>query len=362
MAAPTLDLNRYLQAILRKATQMDASDIHLVAGVSPAFRIHGEIILADAPALDREQLAEMINGVLNDYQREKLEREWELCFSRTFKEVGRFRMTVYLHASSPELAIRRCSTEIPERETLALPRVVDDFARRRAGLVLVTGPTGVGKTTTMNYMIDLINSEWRCKIVTIEDPIEFVHSHKKAIVVQQELLSDVHSFSSALRHVLRQDPDVVCVGEMRDLDTIETAITAAETGHLVLATLHTPNAAQTVERIVSAFPAGQQNQMIAQLSNSLQGVVAQLLLPRANKRGRVLAVEVLIATTAVRSLIRDNNLHHLASVIQTSGRLGMKSMDASLLELYESGDISYQTALSHMMDAKLLTEKKQVLR
>ncbi|MEN6625427.1 MAG: PilT/PilU family type 4a pilus ATPase [Candidatus Sumerlaeia bacterium] len=342
---------KYFSAILGHAHKLHASDVHLVAGLSPAYRVHGEIVLADAPPIPAEQLREIIYSMLNDVQRATLEHDLELCFSIADDLRNRFRVTIYYHASSPEMAIRRCSADIPTREQLGLPKIVEEFARRRSGLVLVTGPTGVGKTTTLSFMIDLVNSERRCKIVTIEDPIEYIHSHKRAIVIQQELRSDVRSFSAALRNVLRQDPDVIVVGEMRDLETIETALTAAETGHLVLATLHTPNAQQTIERIVSAFPGNQQNQIIAQLSNSLQGVVAQLLLPRADKKGRVLACEILIANSAVRTHIRDNSIHQISSVIQMSKRFGMQSMDMSLAELYERGDISYDMANTHALDS-----------
>lgn len=353
-----MDARKFIAAILAHAHKIQASDIHLVAGISPAYRILGEILLADAPPIPREQLTEVVDSLLNETQRQALERDLELCFSVADDSLNRFRITIYYHAGSPEMSIRRCTTEIPTREQLGLPKIVEELARRRAGLVLVTGPTGVGKTTTLSYMIDLINSERRCKIVTIEDPIETIHRHKRAIIVQQELRSDVRSFSAALRHVLRQDPDVIVVGEMRDLETIETALTAAETGHLVLATLHTPNAQQTIERVVSVFPGQQQNQIIAQLANSLQGVIAQLLLPRADRKGRVLACEILLANAAVRTHIRDNSIHQISSVIQMSRRAGMRSMDSSLAELYERGDISYEMASAHTQDAGALKAPK----
>jgi len=337
----------YLMTLMRKAEQTNASDIHIVVGVPPAFRIDGEIILADAPPLSREETARMTYGVLTEAQRRQLEETLELSFSIQNCRHGRFRVTVYFHGGNPEMALRRCNTEIPGREELGLPEVTEDLARRHTGLVLITGPTGMGKTTTMNLMIDLINSERRCKIVTIEDPIEFVHRRKKAIIVQQEVRTDTRSFARALVHVLRQDPDVICVGEMRDLETIATALTAAETGHLVIATLHTSSAMQTVERIVDVFPPGQQNQVITQMANCLEGVIAQLLLPRADGKGRLLATEVLIVNTAVRAIIRDNNLPQLTNVMQTSRRAGMQTMDECLRRLYEAAVISYDTAVSH---------------
>jgi len=351
-------LNR-MAPILRLAHRSNASDIHLVAGVPPAFRIDGEIILADAPPLERDQTKALVFEFLNPLQREALERDWELCFSVQSEEFGRFRVTVYYHAGNPELAIRRCNTEIPTREELGLPEVVEELARRRSGLILVTGPTGSGKTTTLNFMIDLINSERRCKIVTIEDPIEYVHRRKKAIIVQQEVRTDVKSFSKALVHVLRQDPDVVCVGEMRDLETISTALIAADTGHLVIATVHTPNALQTMERIVSVFPSEQQNQVTAQLANCIEGIVAQRLIPRADKKGRVPATEILVANMAVRALIRENDFHKLTSVMETGRRWGMQTLDESLRQLYEGAQITYDAALSNARDPNALRRDEE---
>lgn len=332
---------------LKYAYDRGASDIHLIAGVPPAFRIDGEIILATSAPLTPEQTTLLVNDCLTEQQRAVLEKEFELCFSLEVANIGRFRITVYFQGGHPELAIRRGTYDIPTRDQLGLPKVVEDLARRRSGLVLVTGPTGMGKTTTMNYMVDQVNSERRCKIVSIEDPIEYVHRPKKAIIVQQEVNSDVHSFSRALVHVLRQDPDVICVGEMRDLETISTALTAAETGHLVFATLHTPNALQTMERIISVFPANDQNQIIAQLANSIEGVIAQLLLPRANKKGRVLATEILVATPAVRNYIRTGESHKLGSVLQTGRKWGMQTMDMCLDDLYERAEISHDLMLAH---------------
>ncbi len=332
---------------LKYAYDRGASDIHLIAGVPPAFRIDGEIILASSSPLTPDQCTLLVKELLTDAQREVLERNLELCFSLEVTDLGRFRVTVYFQGGHPELAIRRGTYDIPTREQLGLPKVVEDLTRRRSGLVLVTGPTGMGKTTTMNYMVDLVNRERRCKIVSIEDPIEYVHRPKKAIIVQQEVNSDVRSFSRALVHVLRQDPDVICVGEMRDLETISTALTAAETGHLVFATLHTPNALQTIERIISVFPASDQNQIVAQLANSIEGVIAQLLLPRANKKGRVLATEILVATPAVRNYIRTGESHKLGSVLQTGRKWGMQTMDMCLDDLYERAEITHDLLLAH---------------
>lgn len=335
-----------LKTILVSAREHRASDAHILAGFPPMFRIGGDIVASRGQPLTATLIQQMINENLSDEQRQRLEREWQLCVSVVFPETGRARVTVYRRNGALELAIRMSDPAIRTRDQLRLPAVVDDLARKMNGLVILTGPTGVGKTTTFHYMIDLINSERACKIITIEDPVEFVHSFKRSIVVQQELLTDVLDFTSALRHVLRQDPDVVGIGEMRDRETIYTALSAAETGHLVLATLHTPGAVDVVQRLVSAFPDGQQDEIRYMLSNTLQGVLAQHLLPGATSKGQVLCCEVLIGTQAVRNQIRENNSHQLYSEIQSGRRFGMVTMDHSLLDLYQQGEITYDTALS----------------
>jgi twitching motility protein PilT len=256
------------------------------------------------------------------------------------------RLTFYKRNGHPEMSIRFCGERIATREELGLPLKIDEMARRPNGLFLITGPTGAGKTTTLNYMVDLINSERRCKIVTIEDPIEFVHENKRAIVIQQELLTDVRSFNRALIHVLRQDPDVIVVGEMRDYETISTALTAAETGHLVLATMHSPNVSHALERILGVFDGNAQRQIILQLANALQGIIAQDLLPAADRTRRVLAYELIVASGAVRNLIRENQVHQLENTIQTGRKEGMVLMDNCLYDLYCKCLITYDTALS----------------
>jgi twitching motility protein PilT len=336
-----------LDKILKGARRFGASDVHLIRGISPALRVNGEVRLIDGEALEEASLRAMIDGLLNDRQREVFAREWQLCFSRHWDGIGRFRASIYLHAGIPEMAIRLCETSVRPRSELGLPPVVDELARLPNGLILVTGATGNGKTTTLNYIVDLINRNRRAKIVTIEDPVEYVHQNHNSIVVQQEVYTDVLSFHKALTHVLRQDPDVVVIGEMRDLETVSTALTAAETGHLVLATLHTPDVTQTVQRIFSVFPHEQQNTITYQLGNVIQAVLAQRLLPRADGKGLILGAEICIATPAVRKRIREGEPHHLFSEMQMGRKHQMQTLDASLLELYQRGDISYDVAISN---------------
>jgi twitching motility protein PilT len=340
MSTPLLD--RLLSAV----NDFDASDLHLVTGVPPAFRVNGEIIIADEDALTENDIAAMTDSLLNEQQRKKFEQEWELCISLLHSAAGRVRMTFYRRNGHPEMSFRFCGDKIATRDELGLPKKIEELARKPNGLVLITGPTGAGKTTTLNYLVDLVNSERRCKIVTIEDPIEFVHQNKRAIVVQQEVLTDVRSFNRALIHVLRQDPDVIVVGEMRDHEAISTALTAAETGHLVLATMHSPNVSHAVERIIGVFDGNAQRQIILQLANALQGIISQDLLPAADRSRRILAYELLIANGAVRNQIRENQLHHLENTIQTGRKEGMMLMDSCLYDLYCKCQISYDTAVS----------------
>lgn len=346
-----------MQKILALARQESASDIHIVAGLPPMLRINGEIILCSSPALQRQDTARLSLGVLNDEQKAVLARDWQLCCSIFSPKLGRFRVSIYYHGGNPEMAIRPVMDHVRTREELHLPVQVEEFTRLAGGLVLLTGPTGSGKTTTMNFMIDLINSERRCKIIAIEDPVEYVHHPKKAVIVQQELYTDVKSFSKALIHVLRQNPDVICVGEMRDIETTETALIAAETGHLVIATCHTPNTLQTVERIVSIFPENKQPQIFMQLANSLQGIVAHRLVPAVGRKERRLATELLIMNAAARKHIRDHELHLLINIVQTGRKQGMHSMDDSLRDLYEAGEITYDTAICNSYDPANLRDR-----
>ena len=346
-----------LDKILKAARHFHASDVHLIRDIAPALRINGEIRPIDGEPLDVEQLRHIVYGVLTEPLKEQLDRDWQLCFSKHWPDIGRFRMSIYFHAGCPEMAIRLCETAVRTRDELHLPPIVEELTRQPNGLILVTGPTGMGKTTTLNFMIDCINRQRRSKIVTIEDPIEFVHLNQRSIVVQQEVMTDVRSFRDALVHVLRQDPDVIVIGEMRNLETIETALTAAETGHLVLATLHTPDSVQTVQRIYSVFSAEQQNAIVTQIANSLRAIISQKLLPLANGKGQVLATEICIVTNAVRNHIRDRTVHQIYSEMQTGRKHQMQTMDAALLELYQRGDISYDTALSNAREPSYIQHK-----
>ncbi len=345
-----------LDRLFTLVAESRASDLHLIVGVAPSLRVNGEILFADAGPLTIEDTAAILEAMLNPLQRSTFERDWELCVSLHHAAVGRMRVTIYRRNGAPEFSIRFCGHRIFAREELGLPAKVDELARRRNGLILITGPTGAGKTTTLNYLVDLINRERRCKIVTIEDPIEYVHENNLAIVVQQEVLSDTKSFSRALVHALRQDPDVIVVGEMRDHGAIATALNAAETGHLVLATMHSPSTSQAIERIIGTFEGNAQRQVVMQLSNSLQGIVSQELLPSLDG-GRALASELLIANGAIRNLIRENQLHQLDNAMQTGTREGMQLMDTSLHALYAKCRITYDVAMSRARHPDMLKRR-----
>lgn len=347
-----------LRELLKFAIKQKASDIHLTEKSPPVLRMDGKLVLTDAEPIEREELKRLIYGILNDAQKEKFERDKELDFSLGLEDLERFRVNVHIQRGAVEAAFRRIPLYIPDINELGLPKCVYEFARKSNGLVLITGPTGSGKTTTLASMINIINSERECMITLIEDPIEYLHTNKKSVIKQREVHSDTHSFSEALKRCLRQDPDVIVVGEMRDLETIQTALTAAETGHLVLATLHTPDAAQSVERIIDTFPSTQQQQVRLQLSAALQGVISQTLVVRADGEGRTLATEVLVATPAVRNLIREQAIEQIPTAIQTGIAHGMHTMDSSLKNLYEEGIITYEDALAKV---KNLEEFQQLL-
>ncbi|MBN1515804.1 type IV pilus twitching motility protein PilT [Candidatus Sumerlaeota bacterium] len=335
-----------MRELLADARELNASDLHLTINTAPIVRIDGELRALPYPPLKPEDTERLIYSVLNDSQRAEFEEKWELDLSVEIEDVGRFRTNIHKQRGAVEAAFRVVSENIKTLEQLGIPEVVGDFARYENGLVLITGPTGSGKTTTMASLMNLINLERSCMVITIEDPIEYVHKNNRSIIKQREVHADTQSFGAALRHVLRQDPDVIGIGEMRDQETISTALTAAETGHLVIATIHTPDVSQTVDRIIDVFPPYQQPQIRYQLASSLQGIVAQQLIPLRQGEGRAPACEVLVATLAVRKMIRDGSSEQIYTTIQTSFEQGMITMDRSIKSLYERGLVSYEMALA----------------
>jgi twitching motility protein PilT len=340
-----------LADLLRTAVEKGASDLHLTAGRPPVLRINGELnFIENQPVLTKENIPILLEPMLTDERRGELERNGQVDFSYGLPGLGRFRVNVFHQRSTVSAVMRLIPHEIPTFERLGLPEVVKDFTEKTRGMVLITGPTGSGKSTTLASLIDIINTNRSCHIITLEDPIEYLHNHKRSLINQREIGTDTVSFAGALRAALREDPDVILVGEMRDFETIQTALTAAETGHLVFATLHTNDATQTVDRIIDVFPPHQQAQIRIQLSLTLQGIVSQQLLPRADIPGRVLACEVLVATSAVRNIIREGKTYQLPTVMQTGGKLGMQTMDSSLRDLYRQRKITIQEALLRASD------------
>ncbi len=331
-----------------------ASDLLISAGAPPILRINGHLFRHRTEPLTRKETRELIYSFLTAEQRAAFERDKELDLSLAVGTRHRFRVNVYYQKDAVAAAFRPIPEEIPSLESLGLPPGVAALAKAKQGLVLMTGPTGSGKTTTQAALIDLINSERACHVITIEDPIEYVHAHRHSIVDQREVGGDTNSFATALKYVLRQDPDVILVGEMRDLETIQAALTAAETGHLVFATLHTNDAIQTMDRIIDVFPGHQQQQIRFQLSLTLLAIVSQRLLPKKDKTGRVLACELLYNSTAVANLIRESKTHQIYSVVETSGKAGMVTMDQSVKRLFTDGLISYEDAIAMMRDPKHL--------
>lgn len=346
-----------IRDLLLLSIKKSASDLHITDSEPPILRIDGKLKRTELPVLNKQDLKKIVYSVLTDPQKETFERDLELDFSLALPGLDRFRVNIHIQKGSVEAAFRRVPLIIPSIQELGLPPIAIELGRKSNGLVLVTGPTGVGKTTTLAAMINLINHERECLIICIEDPVEFIHSNKKSIVKQREVYADTRSFAEALRHALRQDPNVIVVGEMRDLETISTTLTAAETGHLVLATLHTPDAPQTIERIIDVFPPHQQQQVKLQLADCLQGVISQLLLPCASGSGRVLACEVMIATPGIRNLIREQEIEQIPTLMQTGSQYGMKTMDKSLKELTQQGLITLDVAISK---AKNIEEFQQL--
>jgi twitching motility protein PilT len=339
-----------MEEILRRAVQLNASDILITSGRPPIFRIDGKLEPQDRyPSLDTSEAEKLISELLLGNRRKELDERFELDFSHSIPEVSRFRVNVYFRDGGMAAAIRIIPSRIPTLGELKLPPIVDDLIQEKNGLVLVTGPTGSGKSTTLAAMIDAINKSRKDHIITIEDPIEFVYKHDKAVIDQRELYAHTHSFANALKHIFRQTPDVVLVGEMRDLETISLAITVAETGHLVFGTLHTMGAAQTVNRIVDVFPSHQQQQIRIQLASALKAVISQLLLPRKTG-GRIAAREIMVVDTAISSLIREGKTHQIYGNIETGSSEGMITMEMDVAMLLANDMITYETAISAVND------------
>ncbi|PWU25547.1 MAG: type IV pili twitching motility protein PilT [Candidatus Rokuibacteriota bacterium] len=346
--------------LLSAMVERGASDLHITTGTPPQIRVHGKLApLTQFDALTSQDTHRLAYSILNEAQTQKFEEEHELDLSFGFQGLARFRCNVYRQRGAVACAIRVIPMQVRSCSELGLPPIVEQLAARPKGLILVTGPTGSGKSTTLAAMIDKINCERHDHIMTVEDPIEFVHRHKKCLVNQREVFSDTRSFRSALKYVLRQDPDVVLVGEMRDLETIAAALTIAETGHLTFGTLHTNSCAQTMNRIIDVFPTSQQDQVRAQLSLVLEAVISQQLLPTVDGRGRAMALEIMVATPAIRNLIREEKIHQIYSAIQAGQKFGMQTMNQSLMSLVQRGAIAREDALHRSTDAEELLHLMQ---
>jgi len=338
--------------ILTEAIKLKASDVHIVAGATPIIRVNGELLNYGNVPLNPLDTEKLVKQVVNDNQFQNLMEFGEYDFSYAIPGKSRFRVNAYKQRGSFGMALRIIPYDIPSMESLGLPDIISELTRLPRGLILVTGPTGSGKSTTLATMINKINAERKCHILTLEDPIEYLHKHNKSIVNQREIGADTLSFSSGLRAALREDPDVILVGEMRDLETIAIAVTAAETGHLVLSTLHTIGAPETIDRIIDVFPPHQQQQIRVQLASVLQAIITQQLLPRSDGKGRVAAFEVMVATPALKNLIREDQIHQVQTAIQTGAKFKMQTMDSALLNLYKTGTISKDTAIGRAVSAE----------
>jgi len=343
--------------LLQLTVDEKASDLHLRVNAAAMLRINGSLTPLEMPHLTPEDTERLANEIATESQIGEVEQNGGVDFGFGFGDVARFRVSVFKERGCYGLVLRQIPTTLLTLEQIGLPAEVQELLFRPRGLILVTGPTGSGKSTTLASMLNIINIQRDCHIITVEDPIEFYHTHKKSLVTQREVHKDVPSFAEAIRRALRQDPDVILVGEMRDLETIQAAITAAETGHLVFGTLHTTGASETVDRIVDAFPTDQQEQVRTQLSAGLVAVISQLLLPRVDKPGRVAAFEIMITTPAIRSRIRDNKTFQIKSDIQTGGKYGMQSLDMHLLQLHLEGKISYEEMVTKAQDQDTTVEK-----
>lgn len=352
-------MNVEMSDLLDLTVEEGASDLHISVGLPPVLRIHGSLHPLDVPVLKPEDTERLMKSITSPDHQQKVREQGGTDFGFGFGEKARFRVSVLKAKGNVGIVLRQIPSKLLSLEEIGLPPQVKELLFKPRGLILVTGPTGSGKSTTLASMIDVINRERDVHIITIEDPIEYFHGHKKSIITQREIGVDVPSFKEALRRALRQDPDVILVGEMRDLETMEAAISAAETGHLVFATLHTTGAAPTVDRIVDAFPTNQQEQVRTQLSVSIVAVISQLLLVRVDRPGRVAGFEIMISTASIRSLIRDNKTYRITSDIQTGAKYGMITLDAHMMALYEAGQIGYEDLITKSQDAESVVQKLQ---
>lgn len=346
-----------VEEMLRAAKEAGASDLHITVGVPPKMRVNGKLVTMDFPKMLPVDTASLLLEIMNEQQRAKFEEKGEHDMSFSIPQLGRYRVNAYKQRGSVAIALRLVGTQVPSAEELGVPDSVMDLYQRKRGLLLVTGPTGSGKSTTLAAIIDKINNNRECNVITLEDPIEYLHQHKKSMVNQREIGLDSQSYASALRAALREDPDVILVGEMRDFETISVAITAAETGHLVLSTLHTIGAASTVDRIIDVFPPHQQQQIRVQFANVLEAIISQQLIPKADGQGRIAAFEVLHANHAVRNLIREGKTHQLMSVMQTNRKMGMIVMDEAITQLYNAGKISKDMAIQFAQEPESMANK-----
>lgn len=340
--------------LLKKTIELNGSDLHLTVAIPPVMRVDGNLIKYGEEALSPQDIENLVYQLLSQKQINTLEEKGELDLSFSRGGLGRFRVNVFKQRGSFGIAIRVVALKVPSMEELGLPPIVEELATKKRGLILVTGPTGSGKSTTLASMINYINKTRSCHILTLEDPIEYLHKHDKSIVNQREIGQDSQNYANALRAALRQDPDVILVGEMRDLETIRIAITAAETGHLVMSTLHTIGAAKTIDRVIDVFPPHQQQQIKIQLSTVLQGIISQQLLPKASGKGRIAAIETMVSTTAIRNLIREGKTHQLQTIVQTGSKFGMKTMDNALSDLYTKGLITHEDTINHAVDKDMI--------
>ena len=345
-----------IEELLTIAKERKASDVHVTVGLPPRIRINGELVDLDYPKMTPADCEELILSIMDERQNELFKDRGELDFSFSFPNVGRYRVNVFRQRGSVACAMRVVGTVIPKPESLGVPKSVIELYAKKRGLVLVTGPTGSGKSTTLASLIDRINDNRNAHVITLEDPIEYLHTHRKAMINQREIGLDTHSYADALRAALREDPDVILVGEMRDLETISTAITAAETGHLVFSTLHTIGAAATIDRIIDVFPPHQQ-QIRIQLAVVLEAVISQQLIPTADKQGRVAAFEVMHGTIPIKNLIREAKTYQISSVLQTARKEGMLSMDDALLDLYNKGLINAENAMGYAQDVNYVAKR-----